>query len=332
MRLCLGLIVSTLTTPTWAGYNAVYFDSSSCPVLENNSTLIFDGVRAKGSGVTLNDALRLEYNFDLPSLNFNLGNTLKYPKIGVFNSYHMAKDVSNLQPTMTVNGQPFSANIQKKFTSLYSNPFIAKITAQAGQVLSWNVENATSNFNYEFYGLNKNTKYSSPAQIGLISNPERILLSGDYYLKIIPSNAESVDFSIKLANANYRKLANLTSGMIINDSFTTNLYDYSKYKVSMKQGERLSLPAGSSDIRFKIINTLGTKLIDARGLGITFNAPANDTYYLFIENYKAWGGNYTGLATIKRPESNISVEHFTEQTTSTPTTLGEASASKPIKY
>ncbi|TXH73413.1 MAG: hypothetical protein E6Q85_05855, partial [Thiothrix sp.] len=88
MRFYLSLLMSSFITPVWASYDTVYFDSSSCPVLENNNTLIFDGVRAKGSGITLNDALRLEYNFDLPSLNFNLGNTIKYPKIGVFNGYH----------------------------------------------------------------------------------------------------------------------------------------------------------------------------------------------------------------------------------------------------
>lgn len=325
MRFYLSLLMSSFITPAWASYDAVYFDSSSCPVLESNGMLVFDGVRAKGSGTNLNDALRLEYNFDLPSLNFNLGNTIKYPKIGVFNSYHMAKEVSSLQPTVSVNGLAYAANIQKKFTSRYSDPFIAKITAQAGQVLSWNIEGATSDFNYEFYGSNKNTKLSAAANAGLISNPERILLSGDYYLKVTPNNTESMDFSIKIGNANYRKLNNLRSGMTINDSFTTNLHDYSKYKVAMKPGESLKIPAGSSDIRFKIVNTLGTRLVDARGLSVTFKAPAKDTYYLFIENYKAWGGNYTGQVTI----SQAWVEPVNDQVTDVPVTLGEASASKP---
>lgn len=331
MRFYLSLLMSSFITPVWASYDAVYFDSSSCPVLENNNTLIFDGVRAKGSGITLNDALRLEYNFDLPSLNFNLGNTIKYPKIGVFNGYHMAKEVSSLQPTITVDGQTYAPNKEKKFTARYSDPFTAKITTQAGQVLSWNIEGATSDFNYEFYGLNKNTKFSATANTGLISNPERILVSGNYYLKITPSKAESMDFSIKLGNANHRKLISLRSGMTIQDTYTSNLYDYSKYKISMKQGEQLSIPAGSSDIRFKLINQLGMRLIDARGLGFTFNAPTEDNYYLFIENYKAWGGSYKGVVSIKEPKANLSVEYVNEQMTDVPVTLGEASASKPME-
>lgn len=280
----------------------VHFDSIS-PFMADNDTIIFDGMRVDGFGFSATkDAFRIEYNFDYKSLNFtiNPSNLKTYSKIGVFNEEHMAVDVQIPKPDYVANGVTYHYDKTYSFEATSNKPFIAELNLHVGDVISWLIDNQSNDFSYQFIGENWNSNFLGKASQGVISSAHRILTDGVYSLKIMPTNSPTLKFNLKIFNANNIKLREISNNDKISVSFKENLRDYAKYKLTLGVGDKLSLPQpSSSDIRMKLVDSLGRMVRYAQGLTLIYQAEKSDDYYLFIDNIKGWGGSYSGTVSIK---------------------------------
>lgn len=84
----------------------------------------------------------------------------------------------------------------------------------------------------------------------------------------------------------------------ISVSFKKNIRDYAKYKISLRAGEKLRVPKPSSNIRLKLIDSLGKDVVTSIGLALIYQAEKTEEYYLFIDNRIGWGGSYSGTVSI----------------------------------
>jgi hypothetical protein len=280
-----------------APYKDVYFQGTS-PVLNQDGTLEFDGVRAVGSGLTLNDALDLKYKFSLKTLGFDLSNKTIFKNIGVFNGSLMAINVSPKQPVAHMKGRSYRAGTSYQFAASQAAPFVWTYQLVPGDVLSWNVILPSTEYRTTFAGPGTNYSQISPAGRSTITAGYPILKAGTYTLTIAPTSSRGFYFTIRGWNANNRSLPTLRNGSALNVSFASNVRDYVKYAVSLKKGQVLRLPLSGSDIALVLLNNLGAVVYDAYGSGIAYQAPADGTYYLFIFNQNGWGGYYVGTASI----------------------------------
>ena len=279
----------------------VHFDSA-VPFMEDSKTLIFDGMRVEGAGLSAdNDALRVKFNFDFNTLNFNLNrDDIKiYSNIGVFNEEHMAIDVSVSQPNYVANGVTYRFNETHNFEATSSKPFVAELNLQAGHVISSLINNPSNDFSYELTGENLDTKFLGEGSQGVISDAYKILANGVYRLKIIPRNSLTLTFSLKLYNGNNMLLREIANNERISGSFEKNIRDYAKYKVTLGAGDTLTLSKSPLNIRLKLVDSLGKEVAAVSGLALIYKAEKPEVYYLFIDNKNGHGGSYS---------SNISIE------------------------
>lgn len=281
----------------------VHFDAT-VPFMEDSDTLVFDGMRIEGAGLSAtNDALRVKFDFDYETLNFILNpeDINIYSNIGVFNEEHMAIDVAVRQPSYTVNGTTYLFNETYNFEATSSVPFIAELDLDTGHVISWLMENQSNNYSYELTGKNIDASFIGEASQGIITRASRILSSGIYRLKIIPTNSLTLTFSLKLYNANHRMIQELIDNDRIAVSFQNNARDYAKYKVSLNEGDILRLSKSSSvNIRLKLVDNLGREVAITNGVALIYEAEKTGDFYLFIDNKNGHGGSYNGTASIER--------------------------------
>ncbi len=278
----------------------VHFDATA-PFMEDSDTLIFDGMRVEGAGLSAtNDALRVKFDFDYDTLNFvlNRENIKIYSDVGVFNKEHMAVDVVVAQPSYIVNGTTYSFDETYNFEATSSDPFIAELNLEAGHVISWLIDNQSKNYSYGLTGENIDSYFLGEANKSVISGAKKILSSGIYRLKIMPTNSLTLTFSLKLYNANNLLLRKLVDNDRISVSFKRNIRDYAKYKVTLGIGNILTLPQSSSDIRLKLIDNLGNQVVSTIGLALIYEAKKSGEYYLFIDNQNGHGGSYNGTVSI----------------------------------
>jgi len=288
-------------------FSNVYFDGTT-PYLGENQMLIFDGVRAEGNGLTLDDALRFEYQFDLLSLSWEIQKQTVYTGVGVFDNEHMAIDVAPSQPPFTVSGKSYQLGQTYTFTATKAKPFVATLALKPGHVISCLIDKQTGEYSYQFEGNNIDSSFNGLANEGIISGSQIILQEGAYTLTVAPRNTSSVKFSLKLFNANNRQLKTIENGATttIYEKFATYLRDYAKYEVYLSAGQTLNLTKPSnSDIQFTLLNDLGAQVSQVSGLPLIYDATKSGNYYLFINNRKGWGGSYSGKASITTTPSVV---------------------------
>lgn len=298
------LLLSAVTLPlvfsaaSAQPYSSVYFQGTS-PVLNQDGTLEFDGVRAVGSGLTLNDALDFKYAFNLRTLGYDLTSKTLFKNVGVFNGSLMAINVSPKQPVAHIGVRSYRAGTSYQFTASQAAPFVWTYQLVPGDVLSWNIILPSGEYRMTFAGPGTNYSQISPAGRSGVSGAYPILTAGTYTLTIAPTDSSrGFYFTIRGWNANNRTLPILKNGSYINVSFASDVRDYAKYAVPLKKGQVLRLPLSASDIALVLLDDLGAVVYDAYGSGVAYQAPADGTYYLFIFNQNGWGGYYLGTASI----------------------------------
>jgi hypothetical protein len=279
----------------------VYFDSVS-PIMEDNDTIIFDGMRVDGFGFSAdNDALRLEYNFDYNSLNYilNTDNVTVYSNIGVFHGGQMAIDVDLPQPEYTVNGKAYQFGEIYSFESTLNEPFIAEMNLQAGHVITTRSFNQSNDYSRQLMGLNLDSTFLGKASEGIRNGPQKIFKDGLYHLKMIPRNASDLKFNLMIFNDNNRKLKELTNNDSISVSFKSQTNDYAKYKIVLGAGDTLNLSKSSTNIRMKLVNSKGKQVVFVWGVSLVYQSENAEEYYLFIYNRNNSGGSYSGSVFIE---------------------------------
>ena len=298
------IVAAVLFTNTVFAENPfdVYFDAT-IPFMEDNDTLIFDGIRVEGAGFSAtNDALRVKFNFNYKTLNFVLDqeNIEIYSNIGVFNEEHMAVDVAVKQPNYIVNGATYRFDETYNFEATSNTPFIAELNLDAGHVISWVIDNPSNDYSYEITGKNTDLSSLGEANQSVISGASRILSNGIYYLKIIPTDSLTLTFSLKLHNANNRLLRELVDNDKISISLQSDTRDYAKYKIILNEGDKLTISKpSSSNIMLKLVDNLGKDVASVNGLTLIYKAKKTKEFYFFINNIKGHGGSYDGTVSIK---------------------------------
>lgn len=246
----------------------VYFDSVS-PFMEDNDTLIFDGMRIDGFGFSASkDAFRVQYDFDYTSLNYTLNpnNIEVYSNIGVFHSGHMAIDVDTPQPDYSVNGITYHFGEAHSFEATSNQPFIAEMNLQAGHVISLHLTEPSSDYSRSLTGSNLDVQFLGTATQNVISGSSKILKDGIYRLTIMPRNSSSLAFKLRLFNANHTKIQQLADNDNISVSFINNIRNYAKFKIVLGIGDTLTLSKSDTDIQMKLVNNRGKKLVSVLSL------------------------------------------------------------------
>lgn len=206
---------------------------TTTPSLVEDNTIVFDGIRVEGFGLSLeNDAVKAKFVFDPDTLSFvlNTDNVVFYTGVGVFHELCMFKDVDSAQPfyTATVDAktgkkgeetivpagqQIITGKDTYEFTATGTTPFVADLNLQVGHLTSFYFSNVkvTSDVKpkpdvkYGFTG--PNTEIEGTIEHGYkgLLKPIKILTEGEYQLKVEPSNPEnSVTFKLNTFNANNR--------------------------------------------------------------------------------------------------------------------------------
>lgn len=306
--LILGSLLFANTAIAENPFNA-YFDTST-PFMEDSDTLIFDGMRVEGAGFSsANDALRVKFDFDYNTLNFKMNkNDIKvYSNIGIFNEEHMVKDALVAQPTFFANDKPYRFDQSFTIETTSTVPFVADLNLQAGHVISWNINNPSNDYSFELIGENIDVIGFGEASSGVISAAYKILADGVYRFKIMPTNALTLTFNLKLYNANNMLIRELQDNDNIAVSFEKNIRDYAKYKIFLRTGDKLKLSKPSlENIRLKLVDNLGKPVENSTGLALIYEAKKAGDYYLFVDNKKGHGGSYRGTASISSSSSTRS--------------------------
>jgi hypothetical protein len=281
----------------------IYFDAIS-PDMPSNGRIVFDGVRVRGFGFTLErDAFRLEYGFDYGTLNFVVEprSARAYLGVGVFHNENMAIDVEPSQPTYGVDGAAYSCDRVYDFVSARGDPFVADLDLKVGHVISWLLDEPSANYYHLFCGPNLYTMQYGKEQAGTISVAHRVLEAGLYRLEVGPLEAQTLNFKIRIFNANNRKLQYIGDGSGINVGFEENIRDYAKYAVYVNADDVLNVSdPRDPDMELKLVNSRGLLMSDSFGLPLLHYVLADDLYYLFIQSTRGWGGTYSGHVTITR--------------------------------
>jgi hypothetical protein len=273
-------------------YTHVYFGGGT-PTLNDDGSLEIDGVHATGDGSSLNDALNLNYRFDLKTLDFKFLSKTVYKNIGVYNEDFMAVNVTPLQPTGKFGNSTLQAGSSYNITnSNGKTPFVYNL--KVGHVMSWYITNLSVDSTFKFDGPSASQSFIVPRGAGGITNAIEILKPGRYTLKVAPIGASSTNYSITAWNANNRPLTSISNGSTISVSFRDNLHDYAKYKIELKAGQILRLPGGSSEIQFVLLTDIGEKVAEYTGVPFAYEASKAGPYYLFIRNSDSFGGSYFG--------------------------------------
>jgi hypothetical protein len=87
------------------------------------------------------------------------------------------------------------------------------------------IDNQSNNYSYEITGENIDSQFFGEASEGVISDAHKILTAGTYRLKVIPTNALTLTFKLKLFNANNKLLSKLVDNDRISVSFERNIRD-----------------------------------------------------------------------------------------------------------
>jgi hypothetical protein len=292
------------TTKRLVNLSDFYLDAAS--VSSSGSALTIRNLRALSAQSTFEDYFKGTFQFDFGKQRFELTSLLQITNLGVFatrGDYHYsAKDVPSAVTMTNALGAVYAMDTKH---SGISTGQVLYMPLQSGQLVSFYFQNITGPFNFKVkdpFG-NQTVNYYISAGAGFvywlaIVGPE----SGVYQVQFVPATGSSISLTNSFLNGNRRAVTTLTNGTIINVSpaFRANFVDYAKFKVNLSQGQILTMPAGSSTLYFTAVNSRSRAVWEQATGGLAyFQAPATDTYYIFVDNH--WAGSditYSGTVSI----------------------------------
>jgi hypothetical protein len=116
-----------------------------------------------------------------------------------------------------------------------------------------------------------------------------------------PLEGHSVSMTMGFGNANRQPLTTITSGYYIETYLREDLRDYYKYRIHLEPNDKLNIdPPSNQDSELVLVNSESVKLEDNTGLGLVYVSSTSEDYYLFVNDSRALGTDYSGRVTISK--------------------------------
>lgn len=263
--------------------------------------LLAEGARVTAAGISSDDLVTIQFQFEEASQSLRVVQYQVVPEIGVFNERFFAKDVS-LNPPGSTNGVAIPGYT---WWPLTGTNIMVDLNMEVGQVLNYGLMQQTREYSVELIDPNgqRLKTFNGALNVTIITEGEPILRAGAYRIRIRPRAASPntvMSCQFFFANSNSKSLTQVTNGIELKPTLRQNTHDYAKYSMQLAQGQVARLPAPSAGIGFRILNSRSQTVADVKGLPLIFDAPATDTYYLFIYRITPGAGdlNYTGTLNI----------------------------------
>ena len=263
--------------------------------------LMAEGIRANAVGITTDDFVTGQFQFDLESQSLRLVHYEVIPSVGVYADRFFAKNVPR-QVVGSVGGVPLPDN---EAVTLFGTNIVVRLALQLGQVFNFGLQGNSHECLIEWLSPSGELGWSTinGVNTSIISDPIPILRTGVYQLRIRPRSKDagvSMNCQFILANNNAADLLSITNQSRISATLRQSTYDYVKYSIQMTRGQVARLP-GAANVGFQVLNSKSQSVGSMKGLPLIFQAPEDGIYYLFLysiaANSRAVG--YGGTLTIE---------------------------------
>lgn len=290
------------TVANWlAGLTELDFRPSA--IVAQDGGIRAEGVRVNAIGITPEDLVTTRFQFDLETQSLKLVHYSVVPRIGVFYDRFFARNAgTQLQGLVGRETLPEYTWLTASGTNI-----VLKVDLAPGHVFNYGVTQPSREHSVELLGPDgERIKYSIMAADSTYREfGQPILRGGSYQVRIRPRSSSSplpsMSCRLFFANSNASRLQELADGAWISTLLRQNTHDYDKYRVRLNRGQVLRMARPDAGIGILVLNSSSEKLSDLVGLPLIFEAPKEDTYYVFV--YRVLPGlgdlHYTTTASVR---------------------------------
>ena len=290
-------ICSFCKAQSLSGVQSVDLTAAGATFSEKQLTV--DNMRITSSSTSPNDYVRGTFKFKKGTQSFVPKKYDIFPNVGIYhpgtsNDDYFVKDVAAPVTMVDQAGSVYQENQSYTITTA-GQPYM--INLLVGHVLSFNYENSSDDLRVLLRAPDGSETYNEliGAGSGIIAGTIPILQPGAYSLTFTPQHANRVSLDLRFGNANRQSLVAVGDGDFIQTNLRSNLRDYYKYRIHLNTGDRLHVDQPDDDNgHLVLLNSESVKIADNTHLGILYISKTNEDYYLFVDDIRAFGGDYSG--------------------------------------
>jgi N-acetyl-anhydromuramyl-L-alanine amidase AmpD len=254
--------------------------------------------RMKSALTGLDDLVDAYFVFDAAAQVFRLDYFNFAKGVGIYNNPYFAKDVT---PAVFLYKDLSLKKAMDQTHTITTTGEAYYMDLEVGYVISFSLTQANDDYTFSITGPDGGVieKFIGSRGVGVITGATPARKAGRYIVRISPFKDPTVTLNVYFLNANRQSLTTIANNSFVSVTLKSNIRDYAKFKLYLKQGDLLSLDQPDSNIRLTLLNSSSVKISANEGLPFKTSAPTEGYYYLFIDNLKGWGGSYFSLVSIK---------------------------------